>query len=152
MQKKNTHTSALNNRSSSVCSVINWAVSEDKEKIIIIKKCGLHRKKKHKKIIYKYIDLHMPVTRKGAGGANAPAWDFRADDEWEEETAGHTNTAYASRDAIRARGYYAREKRTRRAREKTVEDAKRYLRAVGSSVFVAKEASEPRKDERRGGE
>lgn len=30
-------------------------------------------RKKHKKIIYKYIDLHMPVTRKGAGGANASA-------------------------------------------------------------------------------
>jgi hypothetical protein len=29
--------------------------------------------KKHKKIIYKYIDLHMPVTRKGAGGAIASA-------------------------------------------------------------------------------
>lgn len=28
-------------------------------------------RKKHKKIIYKYIDLHMPVTRKGAGGATA---------------------------------------------------------------------------------
>lgn len=72
MQKKK-HTSALNNRSSSVCSVINWDVSEDKDKIIIIKKMRITPRKKHKKIIYKYIDLHMPVTRKGAGGANASA-------------------------------------------------------------------------------
>lgn len=49
-------------------------------------------RKKHKKIIYKYIDLHMPVTRKGAGGANAPAWDFRALPTMreKEETAGYT--------------------------------------------------------------
>lgn len=79
MKKKITHTSALNNRSSSVCSVINWEVSKDKDKEkVIIKKCGSPRKKTQKKIIYKYIDLHMPVTRKGVGGANAPAWDFRA--------------------------------------------------------------------------
>lgn len=30
---------------------------------------GVPAEKKHKKIIYKYIDLHMPVTRKRAGGA-----------------------------------------------------------------------------------
>jgi len=68
--------------------------------------------KKHKKIIYKYIDLHMPVTRKGAGGAIASArvrFSGRTTSE-REETAGRTNTAYASRDAVRARGCKARQR------------------------------------------
>lgn len=48
--KKNTHTSALNNRSSSVCSVINWEVSEDKDKEkVIIKKMRVTPRKKAQK-------------------------------------------------------------------------------------------------------
>lgn len=36
---------------------------------------GAPAEKKHKKIIYKYIDLHMPVTRKRAGGAPRTTFD-----------------------------------------------------------------------------
>ena len=38
---------------------------------------GVPARKNHKKIIYKYIDLHMPVTLKRAGGATRlPSPDF----------------------------------------------------------------------------
>ena len=55
---------------------------------------GVPAEKKHKKIIYKYIDLHMPVTRKRAGGATRlPSPDFQPSYHcraWQSETRNNT--------------------------------------------------------------
>lgn len=53
-------------------------ISEDnelKKKNGVLAVAGVPAEKKHKKIIYKYIDLHMPVTRKRAGGADTSTFD-----------------------------------------------------------------------------